>query len=67
MANAFAGPLLGAEGEPVSSLMVVDFDDQTHVQKWLATAPFTRNGLFHEVDVQLFQNRWPQNSGFSEA
>ncbi|QXQ20940.1 YciI family protein [Pseudomonas tolaasii] len=64
---AFAGPLLGAAGEPVGSLMVVDFDDEAHVQAWLAEEPLTQNGLFAQLDVQLFQNRWVQKAGFPEV
>nr|WP_314528183.1 YciI family protein [uncultured Pseudomonas sp.] len=64
---AFAGPLLGPQGEPVGSLMVVDFDDEAHVQTWLATEPFTQGGLFQQLDVQCFQNRWPQKTGFPEV
>lgn len=64
---AFAGPLLGAQGEPVGSLMVVDFDDEAHVRAWLAAEPFTHGGLFKQLDVQVFQNRWPQKVGFPEA
>ncbi|MGB7648440.1 YciI family protein [Pseudomonas fluorescens] len=44
MAVAVAGPLLGADGTPLGSLMGVGSDDQAHLQRWLATAPFTRNG-----------------------
>ncbi|MGY2374568.1 YciI family protein [Pseudomonas sp. SDO524_S393] len=64
---AFAGPLLDAQGEPVGSLMVVDFDDEAHAKAWLAEEPFTQGGLFARLDLQIFQNRWPQKTGFPEV
>ncbi len=37
------------------------------MRAWLAAEPFTHAGLFKQLDVQVFQNRWPQKVGFPEA
>ncbi|KAF1028093.1 MAG: Protein YciI [Pseudomonas sp.] len=64
---AFAGPLLGREGEPLGSLIVADFDDEAQAHAWITREPFNSNGLFRSVEVLAFQNRWPQKAGFPVA
>lgn len=64
---AFAGPLLGDDGETmVGSLLVIDFADRAAALAWLALEPFTRAGLYRDTQVHAFQNLWPQRTGFAE-
>lgn len=64
---AFAGPLLDAQGEPLGSLIVAQFEDEAGVHAWLANEPFNRAQLFQRLEVAIFQNRWPQKAGFPQT
>jgi len=62
---AFAGPLLRDDGHTmVGSLLVIDFDSRDAVTAWLADEPFTRAGLYADVQIHAFANLWPQRAGF---
>ncbi|MEE2526581.1 YciI family protein [Hyphobacterium sp. HN65] len=50
-----AGPLLSEQGEMIGSLLVVDFDTLEAVHDWLADDPYTKAGLFREVNVTGFR------------
>lgn len=65
---AFAGPLLGDDGQSVSgSLLVMEFPDRNALDRWFADEPFTREGLFKSFAVHPFENYWPQRVGFPAA
>lgn len=62
---AFAGPLIGADGESMAgSLLAIDFDDRAAADAWLAQEPFTLAGLYGQVQISEFRNLWPQKAGF---
>ena len=62
---AFAGPLLGDDGETmIGSLLAIEFINRETALAWLADEPFTRAGLYAEAEVHAFANLWPQRSGF---
>lgn len=64
---AFAGPMLGGDGQTmVGSLLVIDFDDRAAALAWLAAEPFTRAGLYGSSQVHAFRNLWPQRMGFPD-
>ncbi len=48
---AFAGPLMHDDGETmIGSLLAIDFDSRDAAQAWLADEPFTRAGLYADVE-----------------
>lgn len=47
----FGGPLLGADGRPVGSLMILDLPDRAALEAHLAADPFFSSGLFQTVQV----------------
>jgi uncharacterized protein YciI len=62
---AFAGPLLADDGQTVNgSLLVLDFPTRKDAEEWLAAEPYTKAGLYSTTAVHLFENRWPQRTGF---
>jgi uncharacterized protein len=64
---AFAGPLLGDDGQTMTgSLLVIDFDDRDAALAWQRDEPFTRAGLYAQTQVHAFRNLWPQRAGFAE-
>jgi uncharacterized protein len=64
---AFAGPLLGDDGGPVGSLLVIDFADRAAALAWIEAEPFTRAGIYGTRQVHAFRNLWPQKTGFPES
>jgi uncharacterized protein len=62
---AFAGPLVGDDGETmIGSLLAIDFDSREAAQAWLAGEPFTRAGVYASSSIHAFVNLWPQKAGF---
>jgi len=62
---AFAGPLVGDDGETmIGSLLAIDFDSREAAQAWLAGEPFTRAGVYASNSIHAFVNLWPQKAGF---
>ncbi|WP_395699137.1 YciI family protein [Aquabacterium sp.] len=47
----FGGPLLGADGRPVGSLMILDLPDRVALEAHLEADPFFGSGLFQTVQV----------------
>jgi uncharacterized protein YciI len=47
----FGGPLLGDDGRPLGSLMVLDLPDRDALDAHLAADPFFGSGLFQTVQV----------------
>ncbi|WP_454733037.1 MULTISPECIES: YciI family protein [Cupriavidus] len=65
---AFAGPLLGDDGQTmVGSLLVIDFPSQAEARAWLAAEPFTQAGVYGQSTIHAFANLWPQKVGFPPA
>jgi len=50
-AFSFGGPLLGDDGQPVGSLMILDLPDRSALDAHLAADPFFGCGLFQFVQV----------------
>ena len=48
----FAGPFLDAEGKPNGSLVVVDAADKAAAEKIAADDPFSKVGLFANVEIR---------------
>jgi uncharacterized protein YciI len=65
---AFAGPLVGDDGETmIGSLLVIDFADRAAALAWLRDEPFTMAGLYATSQVHAYKNLWPQKTGFVEG
>jgi uncharacterized protein YciI len=65
---AFAGPLLGPDGQTMlGSLLAIDFDTPQAAADWLANEPFTKAGLYADSQSHGFSNLWPQRAGFPPA
>jgi uncharacterized protein len=65
---AFAGPLVGDDGEPmIGSLLVIDFADRAGAEAWLDAEPFTRAGVYATRTIHAYRNLWPQRVGFAPA
>lgn len=47
----FGGPLLGDDGKPLGSLMILDLPDRDALDAHLAADPFFSSGLFQRVQV----------------
>lgn len=47
----FGGPLLGDDGRPLGSLMILDLPDRAALDAHLAADPFFSSGLFQRVQV----------------
>jgi hypothetical protein len=55
-----AGPLLDEDGEPIGSLLIVDFDDRKAAIQFAADDPYARAGLFASVAVTAWRRVFPQ-------
>jgi uncharacterized protein YciI len=65
---AFAGPLTLDDGlTMIGSLLAIEFDSRDEAMAWLADEPFTRVGLYADVEIHAFSNLWPQRAGFAPA
>lgn len=53
------GALLGPEGTPVGSMLIVDCADQAAAEAFMAGDPFAKLGVFASVDVKP----WRQSVG----
>lgn len=51
----FGGPLLGADGRPVGSLLLVEGESLPAVEAALAADPYARVGLFQSVSVRAWR------------
>lgn len=47
----FGGPMLGDDGKPLGSLMILDLPDRAALDAHLAADPFFGSGLFQVVQV----------------
>jgi len=51
----FAGPMLGADGNPFGSVVVIEAADETTARAVFEADPYTRAGLFEMVSVSGFR------------
>jgi uncharacterized protein len=56
----FGGPLLGDDGQPLGSLMIVDLPDRAALDGHLREDPFFSSGLFQTVNVWNSQQVVPE-------
>ena len=54
-----AGPLLGLDGAPMGSLLIVDFDDRKAAIRFAAEDPYALAGLFASVAVTAWRKTLP--------
>jgi len=47
-----AGPLLGDEGKPVGSLLILECDDLDEAKSVAGADPYARAGLFDSVEIK---------------
>ncbi len=56
------GPLLDGDGAtPIGSLLIVDFEDRAAVDRFVADDPYTKAGLFADVDVTPWRKVVPKD------
>ncbi len=56
-----AGPLLGDDGQPNGSLIVIDLEDQAAADKFAANDPYAKAGVFAKVAVQPWRKSIPKD------
>lgn len=54
-----AGPLLDLEGQPIGSLLIIDFDDRKDAMAFAAADPYALAGLFASVAVTAWRKALP--------
>lgn len=54
-----AGPLLDDEGQPIGSLVIIDFPDRTAATAFAAADPYAKAGLFASVAVTPWRKVLP--------
>jgi uncharacterized protein YciI len=54
-----AGPLLGIDGTPIGSLMIIDFADRKAAIQFAAADPYALAGLFASVAVTAWRKVFP--------
>jgi len=54
-----AGPLLDDEGQPIGSLLIVDFPDRKAAMAFTAADPYAQAGLFASTAVTLWRKVLP--------
>ena len=55
-----AGPLLDDDGQPIGSLLIIDFDDRRSAVRFAADDPYACAGLFASVAVTAWKKVYPQ-------
>jgi uncharacterized protein YciI len=54
-----AGPLLGLDGAPIGSLLIIDFADRKAAIQFAADDPYALAGLFASVAVTAWKKVFP--------
>ena len=54
-----AGPLLGIDGEPMGSLLILDCEDRRAAIQFAAADPYAQAGLFASVAVTAWRKVFP--------
>ena len=49
------GALLDPDGRMIGSMMLLDFDDQTQLEAWLAWEPYVLHKVWEKVDINPFR------------
>ena len=49
------GAILNEDGDMVGSMLLVDFEDRTGVDAWLARDPYVTDGVWKEIEVRPFR------------
>ena len=55
-----AGPLLGLDGAPIGSLLIIDFADRKAAIQFAADDPYALAGLFASVAVTAWKKVFPE-------
>lgn len=55
-----AGPLLDDEGQPIGSMLLMDFPDRRAAVAFAADDPYARAGLFQSVAVTAWRQVFPE-------
>ena len=55
-----AGPLLGLEGGPIGSLLIVDCADRRAAYQFAADDPYALAGLFQSVAITAWRRVYPR-------
>ena len=50
-----AGPLIGEDGKPYGSLLILDFKMRSELEDFLKNDPYNLEGLFEEVIIKEFK------------
>ena len=50
-----AGPLIGEDGKPYGSLLILDFKVRSELQDFLKNDPYRLEGLFEQVIIREFK------------
>jgi uncharacterized protein YciI len=58
-----AGPLLDLEGQPMGSLLIIDFPDRAAAYRFAAADPYALAGLFASVAVTSWRRVFPADAG----
>jgi uncharacterized protein YciI len=56
-----AGPMLGEDGEPNGSLIVVDLKDKAEAQAFAANDPYAKAGVFQSVAITAWRKSIPKD------
>lgn len=56
----FGGPLLGDDGKPLGSLMILELPDDAALERHMAADPFFSCGLFQTVNIWRSQQIVPE-------
>ncbi|MDO9490131.1 MAG: YciI family protein [Sphingomonadaceae bacterium] len=54
-----AGPLLDMDGQPIGSLLIIDFDERKDAVAFAAADPYALVGLFASVAVTAYRKVLP--------
>ncbi len=49
------GALLSPSGQMIGSMMIVDFEQESDLDKWLATDPYVTGRVWEKIDVKPFR------------
>jgi len=55
LTTILAGPLSAEDGSSTGSLIIVDADKRSDVEKFLNNAPFALNGVWGETRIDMFK------------
>lgn len=50
-----AGPLLGDDGQPVGSMLIVDAADESAARSFAENDPYAKAGLFSDVKIRPYR------------